>query len=140
TMYKIKPIMETLDLVVIGAEWGTGIRSNWLSSYILACRDEDTGKFLACGMMGTGLTEEQFKQMTEILKLLIIKEEGRTAWIKPKVVVEVAYQEIQKSPNYDSGFALRFPRLVKIREDKSPDEADTLERVRELYKTQGRAG
>ena len=140
TMYKIKPIMETLDLVIIGAEWGTGIRSNWLSSYILACRDEDTGKFLSCGMMGTGLTEEQFQQMTEMLKPLIIKEEGRTVWTKPKIVVEVAYQEIQKSPNYESGYALRFPRLVKLREDKGPEEADTLERVKELYKTQGRAG
>ncbi len=140
TMYKIKPIMETLDLVIIGAEWGTGIRSNWLSSYILACRDEDTGKFLTCGMMGTGLTEEQFQQMTEMLKPLIIKEEGRTVWTKPKIVVEVAYQEIQKSPNYESGYALRFPRLVKLREDKGPEEADTLERVKELYKTQGRAG
>jgi len=140
TMYKIKPIMETLDLVIIGAEWGTGMRSKWLSSYILACRDEYTGKFLACGMMGTGLTEEQFEEMTQILKPLIIKEEGRSVWVKPKIVVEVAYQEIQKSPNYESGFALRFPRLVRVRDDKGPGEADTLERIKNLYKTQGKAG
>ncbi len=140
TMYKIKPVMETLDLVIIGAEWGTGARSKWLSSYILACRDPDTGKLLACGMMGTGLTEEQFEEMTQRLKPLIIKEEGRIAWVKPKIVVEVAYQEIQKSPNYESGFALRFPRLVRVREDKGPEEADTLERVKRLYESQGRAG
>ncbi len=140
TMYKIKPIMETLDLVIVGATWGVGSRANWLSSYVLACRDPDTGKFLPCGMMGTGLTEEQFENMTKILKKLIEEERGREVKIKPKVVVEVAYQEIQKSPNYESGFALRFPRLVRIRDDKGPSEADTIQRVRELYKSQGKRG
>jgi DNA ligase-1 len=138
--YKIKPIMETLDLVIIGAEWGTGKRVNWLSSYILACRDPDTGKFLPCGMMGTGLTEKQFEEMTNVLKELVIAEKGKKVELKPKIVVEVAYQEIQKSPHYDSGYALRFPRLQKTREDKSPDEADTIDRVRELFKFQGRKG
>ncbi len=138
--YKIKPIMETLDLVIVGAEWGTGTRAKWLSSYVLACRDPDTGDFLRCGMMGTGLTEDQFKLMTETLKPLILKERGREVYLKPKVVVEVAYQEIQKSPNYESGFALRFPRLVRVREDKSPEEADTIDRIKELFKSQGRAG
>ena len=60
--------------------------------------------------------------------------------LKPKIVVEVAYQEIQKSPNYESGYALRFPRLIKIREDKGPDETDTVKRVSDLFKTQGRVG
>jgi hypothetical protein len=138
--YKIKPIMETLDLVIIGAEWGTGTRTKWLSSYVLACRDPDTGDFLACGMMGTGLTEDQFQLMTDTLKPLIVKEKGRKVYLKPKIVVEVAYQEIQKSPNYESGFALRFPRLVRVREDKSPEEADSIERVKELFKSQGKAG
>jgi DNA ligase-1 len=136
--YKIKPIMETLDLVIVGAEWGTGARAKWLSSYVLACRDPDTGKFLPCGMMGTGLTEEQFESMTEIMKELIIYQKGREVKIKPKIVVEVGYQEIQKSPNYESGFALRFPRLIRIRDDKSPEEADTIERVKNLFETQAR--
>jgi intein/homing endonuclease len=136
--YKIKPIMETLDLVIVGAEWGTGARAKWLSSYVLACRDPDTGKFLPCGMMGTGLTEEQFESMTEVLKELIISQKGREVKIKPKIVVEVGYQEIQKSPNYESGFALRFPRLIRIRDDKSPDEADTIERVKNLFESQAR--
>ncbi|MEM7821606.1 MAG: ATP-dependent DNA ligase [Candidatus Aenigmatarchaeota archaeon] len=140
TMYKIKPIMETLDLVVVGATWGEGTRAKWLSSYVLACRDPDTGKFLSCGMMGTGLTEENFQLMTDILKPLIISEKGREVKIKPKVVVEVAFQEIQKSPNYESGLALRFPRMIRIREDKGPDEADTIDRVEELYKSQGKKG
>jgi len=135
--YKIKPIMETLDLVIVGATWGEGSRANWLSSYALACRDPDTGKFLPCGMMGTGLTENQFQLMTDILKDLIIGEDGREAKIKPKIVVEVAYQEIQKSPNYESGYALRFPRLIRLREDKGPDEADTINRVLNLFKIQG---
>ncbi len=131
--YKVKPIMETLDLVIVGAEWGTGKRANWLSSYTLACRDPDTGKFLPCGMMGTGLTEEQFGQMTNTLKQLIITEKGRKVKLKPKIVVEIGYQEIQKSPHYESGMALRFPRLIRVREDKSPEESDTIERVKELF-------
>ncbi len=138
--YKIKPTMETLDLVIIGATWGEGRRAKWLSSYVLACRDPDTGKFLACGMMGTGLTEEQFDMMTKILKPLIIKEKGREVKVKPKIVVEVGYQEIQKSPNYESGFALRFPRLIRVRNDKGPREADTIQRIKHLYETQGKAG
>ncbi len=138
--YKIKPIMETLDLVIVGATWGEGSRVRWLSSYVLACRDPDSGSFLPCGMMGTGLTEEQFQMMTDTLKELITEEKGRGVRLRPKVVVEVAYQEIQKSPNYESGLALRFPRFIRIREDKGPDEADTIERVSELFKSQGRSG
>lgn len=140
TMYKIKPIMETLDLVIIGATYGEGLRAKWLSSYVLACRDPDTGEFLTCGMMGTGLTEEQFQLMTDALKDLIIEEKVREVKIRPKIVVEVAFQEIQKSPNYSSGYALRFPRLVRIREDKGPEEADTIERLIELFKSQGLRG
>jgi len=138
--YKIKPIMETLDLVIVGATWGEGARTNWLSSYVLACMDPDSGKFLSCGMMGTGLTEEEFELMTETLKPLIVSEKGKDVVLKPKIVVEVGYQEIQKSPNYESGLALRFPKLQRIREDKGPEEADTLERVRRLYESQGREG
>lgn len=138
--YKIKPTMENLDLVVIGATWGEGARVKWLTSYILACRDPDTGKFLECGMMSTGLTEEEYEKMTKILKPLILKEKGKTIFVKPKIVIEVGYQEIQKSPNYESGYALRFPTFQRFREDKGPDEADDLDRVHSLYESQGRAG
>ncbi len=138
--YKIKPIMETLDLVIIGADWGTGKRAKWLTSYNLACRDPDTGKFLSCGMMSTGLTEEEYKMMTETLKPLIEEEKGRSAIIRPKVVIEVKYQEIQKSINYESGYALRFPALERIRDDKGPDDVDSIERVSELFKSQGKRG
>ncbi|MEM5830073.1 MAG: ATP-dependent DNA ligase [Candidatus Aenigmatarchaeota archaeon] len=138
--YKIKPVMETLDVVIVGAEYGEGARSKWLSSYLFAVRDEDTGELLTCGMGGTGLTEEQFELMTQLLTPLIIKREGNFVWVKPKIVVEVSYQEIQKSPTYTSGYALRFPRIERIREDKSVNEIDTLKRLEELYKSQGKSG
>ena len=140
TMYKIKPAMETLDFVIIGAIWGEGARSKWLTSFELACRDPDTGKFLSCGMMSTGFTEEEYQNLTEILKKIIVKEKGKNVTVKPNVVVEVGYQEIQKSPNYESGMALRFPSFQRFRPEKGPDEADTLERVSELYKSQGKKG
>jgi hypothetical protein len=136
--YKIKPVMETLDLIIVGATWGEGARVNWITSYVLACRDPDTGKLLECGMMSTGLTEEEYKQMTEMLKPLIIEEKGKNIRVRPKIIVEVAYQEIQKSPNYASGMALRFPSFQRIRDDK--DKPDTLDRVKKLYDSQGKAG
>ncbi|MEM5805846.1 MAG: ATP-dependent DNA ligase, partial [Candidatus Aenigmatarchaeota archaeon] len=139
TMYKIKPMMETLDLAIVGATWGEGARARLLTSYILACKDPDTGKLLECGMVSTGLTEEQYIELTKLLKPLIIKEEGRTVFVKPKIIIEVGYQEIQKSPNYSSGMALRFPRYIRNRTaDKS--EPDTLDRVKSLFKSQGKAG
>ncbi len=138
--YKIKPVMETLDLIVISATWGEGSRAKWLTSYELACRDPDTGKFLSCGMMSTGLTEEEYKMMTETLKPLITQEKGRTVKVKPKIIIEVKYQEIQKSVNYESGMALRFPALSRIRDDKGPNDVDSLDRVKKLYESQGRAG
>ena len=138
--YKIKPTMENLDLVIVGATWGEGARANWLTSFELAVRDPDTGNFLRCGMMSTGLTEEEYEMMTELLKPLIIQEKGKEVKVRPKIVVEVKYQEIQKSPNYESGYALRFPAFVRLRDDKGPEEADTIDRLVELYKSQGKAG
>ncbi len=140
---KIKPTMETLDLVIVGAEWGTGKRSGWLSSFVLACRDEGTGDFVEIGRVGTGIKELEgsgvtFENLTELLKPLITKESGRSVAIKPKIVIEVTYEEIQKSPTYSSGFALRFPRLVKLRDDKGADEASELKYVEDLYYGQKR--
>ena len=138
---KIKPTMETLDLVIIGAEWGTGKRGQWLSSFDVACKDPETGEFLEIGKFGTGVKEKaeegtSFEELTNILKPLIKSEKGRTVVIKPKIVVEINYEEIQKSPTYSSGYALRFPRLVALREDKPVDEIATLEMVEELYHEQ----
>ncbi len=133
-MYKVKPEKESLDLAITGAEWGQGRRANWLASFILSVRDEETGELFEIGRMGTGLTDENFKDMTERLKPLIIREEENTVYLKPKMVVETGYQELQRSPNYKSGFALRFPKLIGIREDKSVEEIETVQRIKRLYK------
>ncbi len=134
-MYKIKPVMETLDLVILGATWGEGRRAHWLASFLLAISDPDTGEFLTIGRMGTGFTDEQFKEMTELLRGEIVEQTGKEVKLKPKIVVEVAYEEIQKSPTYASGYALRFPRLVRIRTDKGPEDADTLQRLEDILKS-----
>ncbi len=135
-MVKMKPVMETLDLVIVEADWGEGRRSEWLGSYTLACRDVETGEFLTVGKMATGFTDEQLDEMTERLKPLIEKTDGRHVTIRPEVVVEVAYEEIQKSPQYGSGYALRFPRLVQVREDMDAENANEREKVERLYQEQ----
>ena len=141
---KVKPTMENLDLVIIGATWGTGKRVGWLGSLVLGCRDKERGNFLECGMIGTGIKEKgegiTFPELTKILKSFIESEKGNQVTIKPKIVVEVAYEEIQKSPTYSSGYALRFPRVVRIRDDKSPAQADDLERLQTLFSLQSKRG
>ena len=138
-MVKLKGTKENLDLVVVKAEWGQGKRSKWLSSYTLACRHDD--KFLEVGKASTGLKEKReeglsFAEMTDLLKPLIIKEEGKEAEAKPKIVIEVGYEEIQKSPTYSSGYALRFPRVIQLREDRGPDDTSTLKMVDNFYNEQ----
>ncbi len=133
---KKKPVMETLDLVVIGAEWGYGRRTSFLGSYALACHDPETGRFLPVGKVATGISDEQLAELTELFKEHIISESGTIVEIRPHVLFEVAFEEIQKSTNYESGYALRFPRLVRVRDDKSLEEVDTLERLEDMYRTQ----
>jgi len=133
---KIKPVLEPLDLVIVAAEYGYGRRHEWLSDYYLAARDAETGEFLMVGKTFKGLTDAEIIEMTERLKELTIKEEGRRVVVIPRVVVEVLYNEIQKSPKYECGMALRFARINRIREDKTAEEADTIQRVREIYEKQ----
>ena len=133
---KIKPVMETLDLVVIGAKWGEGRRASLLGSYRLGCQDTASGNLLDMGFVATGFSDESLTELTEMFRELIILEKGMEVEIKPAVIFEVAYEEIQRSPNYSSGYALRFPRMVGVRYDKSLEEADSLERVISLYKGQ----
>lgn len=133
-MYKLKPVMESLDLIITGATWGEGRRAHWLASFLLSVYDPARGEFLEIGRLGTGLTDKQFSEMTELLKPLVVEEKGQEVKIKPKVVVEVDYEEIQHSTTYNSGYALRFPRLVRIRSDKDPLDADTTERIEELMR------
>ncbi len=142
-MLKYKKVMENLDLAVIGAEWGEGKRSSWLSSYDLACSGD--GKLVEVGKVATGLKEKpeeglSFGEMTKLLKPLIIEGEGKHVKVKPKIVIEVAYEEIQKSPSYSSGYALRFPRVVRNRSsEKSVKDINTLEDVERLYGQQKKA-
>ncbi|WP_287585694.1 ATP-dependent DNA ligase [Candidatus Borrarchaeum sp.] len=133
---KIKQTMETLDLVIIAAEWGTGRRHKWLSDYHLGARDPETGDFQMLGKTFKGLTDAEFEEITQRLLELKIDQPGRIVVVQPQIVVEVEYDEIQRSPRYSSGMALRFARIKRIRYDKTPNEADTIQRVRSLFDSQ----
>ncbi len=134
-MVKLKPVMETLDLAIVGGEWSEGRRTGWIGSLKLGCLNRETGEYEDVGRMATGLTDEQLEEITERLEPLITEENGRQVEVKPDIVVEVEYEEIQESPTYSSGYALRFPRLKQFRDDV--EEPDTLERVEELFEGQG---
>ncbi len=140
-MLKYKKTMENLDLVIVKAEWGEGKRSKWLSSYTVACRKGD--KLPEVGKVSTGLKEKKeeglsFDEMTTMLKPLVTEENDKTATVKPKIVIEVAYEEIQRSPTYESGYALRFPRVIRLREDKGIRDISTLKMVEQLYDEQNK--
>jgi DNA ligase-1 len=134
--FKIKKTLEPLDLVVVAAEYGYGRRYKWLSDYHLAARDEDTREFIKLGKTFKGLTDREIEGMTNRLKEMAVEDRGYMVVVPPRIVVEVAYNEIQKSPKYKCGMALRFARITKIRHDKSPEEADTIQRVRQIYEKQ----
>lgn len=131
---KVKPV-ETMDVAIVAAEWGHGRRRGWLSNYHLAVRDDD-GAFHMIGKTFKGLTDAEFQEMTERLSGLKVKESPYVVHVSPQVVVEVAYNEIQRSPHYESGFALRFARITRIRDDLSLDDVDTLDRLKSLYARQ----
>jgi DNA ligase 1 len=140
-MVKMKPVLEEFDVVVVGAEWGEGKRSGWLTSFTIAIMDDD-GNYVEIGRVGTGLKElEQeggttFEQMTRLLKDDILEEKGKEVRVKPNIVIEVKFEEIQKSPSYSSGFALRFPRFVRLRDDRRPEEISTLADVVDAFEAQ----
>jgi DNA ligase-1 len=125
----------TLDLVIVAAEWGYGRRHGWLSNYHLAARDKGGG-FAMLGKTFKGLSDEQFRAMTERLLALKTAELHGVVTVRPEVVVEVAYNDIQRSPNYDTGMALRFARIVRIRDDKSAEQADSIDTVTTDYERQ----
>jgi DNA ligase-1 len=133
---KIKPVLEPLDLAIVAAEYGYGRRHGWLSDYYLAARDAETGGFLPVGKTFKGLTDAEIIGMTKRLKELAVKRERGRVVVLPRVVVEVAYNEIQRSPKYECGMALRFARITRVRDDKAPDEVDTIQKVRDIYERQ----
>ena len=135
--FKIKPA-ETLDVVIVAADWGSGRRRGWLSNYHLGVRDEATGEYLAVGKTFKGLTDQEFTEITPKLLELKTKETDYTVYVEPSIVVEVAFNEIQHSPHYRSAFALRFARITRFRDDKRPQDADTLQRLSQLYQSQFR--
>ena len=132
--FKIKPA-ETIDCAIIAADRGSGRRRGWLSNYHLAVADGEGG-FAPVGKTFKGLTDKQFTEMTARLQELQIADDGYTVSVKPEVVVEVAYNEIQHSPQYSSKFALRFARIKRIRDDKNVDQITTLTELQTLYDRQ----
>jgi len=139
--FKVKAA-DTVDCVIVAADRGSGRRVGWLSNYHLAVRDGEG--FAEVGKTFKGLTDAEFGAMTGRLRAGAVADDGYTVRVRPEVVVEVAYNEIQRSPTYPSGLALRFARIARIREDKAPGQATTLEELRALYDrqfaTKGRAG
>jgi DNA ligase 1 len=134
---KIKPEVDTLDLAVIGAEWGEGKRAHVFGSFLVAC--QDGGKLIPLSRVATGLSDEQLAEMYELLKDKVIRKSGKEVTFEPGLVLEVGYSELQVSPTYEAGFALRFPRVIRIRDDKGIADIETLESIRERYQRQSKS-
>jgi DNA ligase-1 len=132
---KIKRL-HTLDLVVLAAEWGHGRRKGWLSNLHLAARDEAGGGFVMLGKTFKGLTDEILAWQTQALLAREISRDEWTVHVRPELVVEVAFNDLQASPRYAGGLALRFARVKRYRTDKSVGDADTVETVRAIYRAQ----
>jgi DNA ligase-1 len=129
---KVKPV-HTLDLVVLAAEWGHGRRQGWLSNLHLGARDPESNGWVMLGKTFKGLTDELLEWQTRRLLELESHRDASTVYVHPQLVVEIAFDGIQTSPRYPGGVALRFARVVRYREDKRADEADTIETVRMLH-------
>ena len=134
---KLKRELATLDVVVTAVEWGHGKRIKVLSDYTFAIRAGD--ELLNVGKAYSGLTDAEIAEMTQWFLEHTIEDQGFRRTVEPKIVLEVAFNNVMKSDRHASGYALRFPRILRIRTDKNPDEIDTLETVREIYEKQGTA-
>jgi DNA ligase-1 len=130
---KMKRALATLDCVVVGAEVGHGKRHGVLSDYTFAVRDEASGRHVTIGKAYTGLTDAELAQMTRWFEGHTVRQLGRFRLVEPTIVVEVAFDVLQRSTRHQSGFALRFPRIVRLRLDKSAEEIDTLQTVERLH-------
>jgi DNA ligase-1 len=128
----------TLDLVVLAAEWGNGRRQGWLSNLHLGARDP-AGGFVMLGKTFKGLTDQMLAWQTEQLLAREIARDRHTVHVRPELVVEIAFNDLQASPHYPGGLALRFARVKAYRPDKGPDDADTIDTVRALYQRQSGA-
>jgi DNA ligase-1 len=132
---KLKKALATLDCVVVGVEWGHGKRRGVLSDYTFAVRETDApdARLLTIGKAYTGLTDAEIAEMTERFTAITLRDFGRYRTVVPEVVVEIAFDRIMRSARHRSGFAMRFPRIVRIRDDKTPAEIDTLATVEALF-------
>jgi DNA ligase-1 len=130
---KLKRPLATLDVVVTAVEWGHGKRRGVLSDYTFAVRDTRTGRLVNVGKAYSGLTDAEIAEYTKRFLEMTVQDQGYRRMVRPEVVLEVAFDSIQHSGRHLSGYALRFPRIVRIRDDKPVEEIDTVERVAELY-------
>jgi DNA ligase 1 len=131
---KLKKELATLDVVVTAVEWGHGKRNKVLSDYTFAVREGD--KLLNVGKAYSGLTDAEIAEMTEWFKAHTIEDQGFRRTVEPKIVLEVAFNNMMRSSRHESGYALRFPRILRLRTDKSPEEIDTLETAKEIFARQ----
>ena len=129
---KVKPA-HTLDLVVVGVEWGSGRRRGWLSNLHLAARDTESGGFGMVGKTFKGMTDDMLRWQTERFLELETRRRGGVVYVRPEQVVEIAFDGIQRSSRYDSGMALRFARVKRYRTDKRADQADTVSAMRRMH-------
>jgi DNA ligase-1 len=131
---KIKPEVDTLDLAAIGAEWGEGKRAHLFGSFLVACQDQ--GRLIPLSRVATGFSDEQLAEVYEMLKDTVVAKSGKEVSFEPSLVFEVGYAELQVSPTYEAGFALRFPRFIRIRDDKDVTDVETIESIRARYSRQ----
>src|SRR4029077_17841125 len=131
---KLKRPLDTLDVVVVGAEWGHGKRRGVLSDVTFAVRVDGADELATVGKAYTGLSDKEIAEMTALLQELTISEHGPYRRVQPLIVLEVAFDLVQESARHKSGYALRFPRIARWRHDKGINDIDTLSRVRELSK------
>jgi DNA ligase 1 len=130
---KMKKALATIDCVVVGVEVGHGKRHGVLSDYTFAVRDGTNGRLVTIGKAYSGLTDAEIAEMTRWFEAHTVKQLGRFRLVEPTVVVEVAFDVIVRSRRHESGYSLRFPRIARLRPDKSPDEIDTLDSVRAIH-------
>ncbi len=135
---KLKKALATLDCVVVGAEYGHGKRSKVLSDYTFAVRDERTGTLKTIGKAYSGLTDVEIAQLTQHFLSRTVEKHGRFHVVEPDTVLEIAFDKIQESDRHTSGLAMRFPRIVRIRTDKTPQEIDTVQSARRLVQNNSR--
>jgi DNA ligase-1 len=128
---KIKKV-HRLDLVVLAAEWGSGRRKGWLSNIHLGARDPVSGELVMLGKTFKGMTDEMLRWQTEQFLAREVDRDGHIVYVRPEIVAEIAFNDVQRSPRYPAGLALRLARVVRYRDDKTAAQADTIDMVRAI--------